>query len=94
MRNVDVTVMGRTLTLRTDEPDAHVKAVTEYVNARFQELGGGAALPSQNVLLLTAMTLADELLKERTRHRALKEAVRLRGSTLVSRIEQRGPQQT
>lgn len=94
MRTVEVTVMGRTFTIRTDETDTHVKAVTETVNKRFDELGGGAALPPQNVLVLTSLTLADELIKERTRHRALKEAVRLRGSSLVSKIEQRGPQQS
>ncbi|GMV41843.1 MAG: hypothetical protein AMXMBFR64_35590 [Myxococcales bacterium] len=93
MRTVDVTVMGRTFSIRTDETDAHVKAVTDTVNKRFEELGGGA-MTSQNILMLTALTLADELIKERTRHKALKEAVRLRGSALVSRIEQRGQGQS
>jgi cell division protein ZapA (FtsZ GTPase activity inhibitor) len=91
VRSVEITVMGRTFTIKTDESDEHVKAVSNYVDGRYNELLGGAKVPPQNIAVLTALTLADELIKERMRHRALKEAVRLRGSTLVSKIEQGGP---
>ena len=87
MKSVEVTVLGRTFTVKTDDTEEHVQAVASYVNTRYEEIGGGARVPPQNVILLTALNLADELFKERARHRALKEAVRLRGSALLRRLD-------
>lgn len=62
---VRVTLQGKTFTLQTEEPEAHIQASAAMVNTRIDDLRRKAALPEGTLAMLVAMELAGELLLSR-----------------------------
>jgi cell division protein ZapA (FtsZ GTPase activity inhibitor) len=61
-RRVEVTLMEQTFAVRTEREDAEVHALGALVSRRFEELRRSAkGATSQQVALLLALNLADEL---------------------------------
>ncbi|MCB9736633.1 MAG: cell division protein ZapA [Deltaproteobacteria bacterium] len=82
-----VTLMGREFRIKTDEDANHVQAVADYVNAKIDELSAGNAnAASQHLLLMTSLSLADELFKIREEHARLTAKIRASSQTLLSRL--------
>lgn len=82
-----VTLMGREFRIRTDDDVEHVQAVADYVNAKIDELSAGNAnAASQHLLLMTSLSLADELFKIKAQHEALTARIRASSQTLLSRL--------
>jgi len=71
-----VRIYGETYVIRSEQADeAHIRRVAEAVDARMRELAGRH--PSLNVTriaVLTALNLADELMRLREQHRLLMTA--------------------
>jgi len=83
----EVTLMGREFRIRAEDDPEHLQALADYVNAKIQELGGGgSSVPSQQVLLMASLNLADELFKIRAEHTRLTERIRATSRTLLDRI--------
>ncbi len=78
-----IRILGRDLVVKSDATPEHLKAVESLVAER---LGPFAALPHQQALMLLALDLADELLRERASHQQLKEKIRERSSALLERL--------
>lgn len=58
---VDVEIMGRKFTLRSDQDEVYVKAVVNYVNGKMQEvLKSTSPAAKHNVAMLAALNIADE----------------------------------
>jgi cell division protein ZapA (FtsZ GTPase activity inhibitor) len=74
-RVVEVTLQGRSFTLRTSEDPARLGEVVEYANARLDEVGSGSGMNPHSASLLTVLTLAEELLREREARARLRERV-------------------
>lgn len=85
-----VTILGQKLQIRSDDGADHVQAVCDYVNEKMGDLRGAASLPTQNLALLTALNIADELFKERARYDGLKEKIRSKSESLLSMLERKG----
>ncbi len=67
-RRVDVSVMGMTLSVRTDREDAWVHGIAGQVNRRVDELKRTARNANpQQLAVLVALNLAEELQAERQR---------------------------
>ena len=67
-RRVDVNVMGMSLSVRTDREDAWVHGIAGQVNRRVDELKRSAKTANpQQLAVLVAMNLAEELQAERQR---------------------------
>jgi len=65
--SVDVTLMGRTLTVRTRHTPEQVHAATALVQQRLDELHKlGAAVASDRLLALVALNLAGELISKQS----------------------------
>lgn len=64
-RTVKVTLMGTDFRLQTEEAEDFVQRVAGLVDVRIAELRSRANLPPQHLALLTALTLAEDLQKER-----------------------------
>ncbi|MDX8392475.1 MAG: cell division protein ZapA [Mariprofundaceae bacterium] len=65
---VDITLMGRTFSVRSDDNPEQVQAAATLVQERFDELKQlGAAVASDRLLALVALNLAGELLKKEGR---------------------------
>jgi len=64
--SVDVTLLGRTLTVRTQNEPEQVLAAAELVQQRLDELHRmGTAVASDRLLALVALNLAGELISSR-----------------------------
>jgi len=62
---VDITLMGRTFSVRSSDNPEQVQAAASLVQSRFDELKQlGAAVASDRLLALVALNLAGELLKK------------------------------
>jgi len=63
--SIDVTLMGRTFTIRTDDDPEHVLTAAQMVQERVDELRSmGSAVASDRLLALVALNLAGELLQK------------------------------
>jgi cell division protein ZapA len=63
--SVEVTLMGRSFTIRTDDDPEQVRAAAAVVQAKIDELRSlGAAVASDRLLTLVALNLAGELLQK------------------------------
>ncbi len=90
---VTVAILGRELRIRSDEPRAHLDALARYVDDRIAQIAGPkkAEAADPNLLLITALQLADEIFKLKSQQAEL--ATRLRASTrsLLGRLDHNGP---
>ena len=96
---VEVEVAGRSYRLRSDEGGADLEAVARLVNERIGEIVRAAPqLEKEEVAILAALNMGDELLRQRTANDAESdeveravEAVRGRLADFVKRMEQAAP---
>jgi len=86
-RDFCLDIQGRDVTIRSDESPDHVAAIEALLNERVAALGPG--VPLHSAMMLAALSLADELLKERNSHSALKEKIRKRSTDLLERLSTR-----
>lgn len=93
---VEVEVAGRSYRLRSDEDGADLGAVARLVNERIAEIQrAGPDLPKEQLAILAALNMGDELLRQRAARDAeataveqAVEAVRGRLADLAGRMEQ------
>ena len=96
---VDVEVAGRSYRLRSDEGGADLEAVARLVNGRIGDIVRAAPkLEKEEVAILAALNMGDELLRQRVANDARSdeveravEAVRGRLADFVKRMEQAAP---
>jgi cell division protein ZapA (FtsZ GTPase activity inhibitor) len=86
-KSLEVILGGQRLNLRTDADPNHVQRTADLVNQKLLSLMPKAELLSQQVLLVLAMNLADELLQERKNREDFKAAVKERSESILNRLE-------
>ena len=89
MENYSLRVGACDLTIKSDEPAEHIEAVQLLIAEAFTKAGGEDGRPQHTALAFAAMTLADQLIKERSAHRALKERIRSRSRDLLRTLASR-----
>ncbi|OGP62668.1 MAG: hypothetical protein A2170_05200 [Deltaproteobacteria bacterium RBG_13_53_10] len=89
-RLVEIKVFGQTYTVKSDAEEEHVREVARFVNQKMEDvLKKTRSVSTLNVAILTALNIADDLLKERKRNTALFQEVRIKSKDLVERIDVR-----
>jgi cell division protein ZapA len=87
-RLVEIKVFGQTYTVKTDAEEDYIQEVARYVNEKMDEvLKKTKSVSTLNVAILTALNIADDLLKERERKSALLREVEMKSKDLVEKIE-------
>jgi cell division protein ZapA len=87
-RLVDIKVFGQTYTVRTDTEEAYIQEVATYVNEKMEEvLKKTKSVSTLNVAILTALNIADDLLKEKERRIALLREIEVKSKDLVNKID-------
>jgi len=87
-RLVEIKVFGQTYTVKTDAEEGYIQEVARYVNEKMDEvLKKTKSVSTLNVAILTALNIADDLLKERERKSALLREVETKSKDLVEKIE-------
>lgn len=90
-QSVEVELAGQRLVIRTDEGPAYVQELAEYVDAQLKQLAGNAGRSTLNVqrlALLVAISLADELFREKDLHRRFREQVTAKLQALEAALDQ------
>jgi len=80
-QKVTVKVAGREYTLVSADTSEYMSRVADYVNRQLDELSLATRLPSNQVAVLAALNMADELMKSRG------EVSRLRRELEAARAE-------
>jgi cell division protein ZapA len=87
-RLVEIKVFGQTYTVRTEAEEDHIRAVAQYVNEKIDEvLKKTKSVSSLNVAILTALNIADDLLREKERRRALLHEIEAKSRDLTEKID-------
>lgn len=64
-QSVDITLMGRSFTIRTDDDPDHLHAAADMVQAQIDELRQlGSTVASDRLMALVALNLAGDLLNK------------------------------
>ena len=83
-RNVaKVNIVGEEYTIRSDVSPEHTKAVAAYLDREIRKvLGGNALIETHKAAILAAMSITDELFRERTTSRVVEEELRGLGNEI------------
>jgi cell division protein ZapA len=86
-RLVEIKVLGQTYTVKTDSDENRIHEVARYVNEKIEEiLQKTKSVSSLNVAILTALNIADDLLKEKEKRLALLKEVGIKSKDMVEKI--------
>lgn len=93
---VALSVCGRELRIRSDEPRGHLEALARYVDDRLAQIAGPkkVELPDPNLLLITALQLADEVFKMKREREQLAARLRDSSRSLLGRLGAHGADAT
>ena len=77
-RNVaKVNIVGEEYTIRSDVSPEHTKAVAAYLDREIRKvLGANALIETHKAAILAAMSITDELFRERTTARLVEDEIR------------------
>ena len=86
-RLVEIKVFGQVYTVKTDADEDHLQRVAQYVNEKIDEVVKNTkSVSSLNVAILTALNIADDLIKERVKRLTLLQEVEEKSKDLVEKI--------
>ena len=87
-RSVEIKVFGQTYTVKTDAEEGHIQEVARYVNEKMNEvLKKTRSVSTLNVAILTALNIADDLLKEKENRVAILREIEVRSKDLADKID-------
>lgn len=87
-KTVEIKVFGQTYTVKTDADENHIREVAKYVNEKIDEvLKKTRSVSTLNVAILTALNIADDLLKERANRMMILREIELKSKDLVEKID-------
>ena len=90
-KTVEIMIGQQKLSLKTEESPLRVQKLAEYVNKRLAEILPFGQPVSNQVLMLLAMNLADELLKLEGESEMMKSQVLERSKAILTQIEKDFP---
>ena len=89
-RLVEINVFGQTYTVKTDAEEGHIQEVARYVNEKMEEvLKKTRSVSTLNVAILTALNIADDLLKEKEKRVVLLKEIEMKSKDLAEKIDLR-----
>jgi cell division protein ZapA len=87
-RLVEIKVFNQTYTVKTDAEEDHIQEVARYVNEKMEEVVKKTrSVSTLNVAILTALNIADELLREKGKRIALLQEVEMKSKDLAEKID-------
>jgi len=87
-RSVEIKLFGQTYTVKTDAEENHIQEVAKCVNEKMEEiLKKTRSVSTLNVAILTALNIADDLLKEREKRMAILREIEMRSKDLAEKID-------
>ena len=88
MEVVEIQIVGRRYTLRSERPAVHLQAVAHFVDEKLREVtGGDPSSVQRDHVILAALNIASELFLLRARRDELADAVEDTIDLLLERIQ-------
>ena len=87
---VELTLLGQTLTVRTEAAPEHIRALAAYLEERVSALRKSGVRDPMAALTLAALDITDELFRAREDHTVDEGEVRTRLGALVSLVDEMG----
>lgn len=88
---VELTVLGQTLTVRTEAPPDYIRSLAKYLEERVATIRKGGVRDQNTALVLAALDIADELFRARDDVNKREGDVSARIGALVTLLEQVTP---
>ena len=86
-RSLNLTVAGQKLSLKTDADAAYVRSLAKYVTEQMELTKNSARqVPTQQIALLTALNVADELFQARSEQQDFRRRVRAKAQSILKAI--------
>lgn len=87
-RLVEVTIGNSQYTIKTDADEAYIQTIARYLNSRIEEVEKKTkSVSTLNVIILSALNIADDLFRERSKERRYLKDIENRSRNLVAMIE-------
>lgn len=87
-RLVEIKVFGQTYTVKSDAEEDHIQQVARYVNEKMEEiLKKTRSVSTVNVAILTALNIADDLLREKEKRRIFLQEVDAKSKEWSEKID-------
>ncbi len=87
-RKVEVSLLGRNFTIKSDKDEAYLHQVATFVNRKFDEIRHQTrTATSHDLALLVALNLADELFQSEDRARSTRAEIRKRSERLLRNLD-------
>ncbi len=86
-QKIKVRIAGKDYILLSSDPPEHVHRVGIYVDRKISEVEQATRLPSNMVVVLTALNLGDELLKAQDENTRLRRELTLARKAAIERRE-------
>lgn len=72
-----VNIVGEEYTVRSDAPPEHTRAVAAYLDREIRKvLGANSLMETHKAAILAAMSITDELFRERTTAKSVEDEIR------------------
>lgn len=87
-RSAEIKVFGQTYTVKTDAEEDHIQEVARYVNEKMEEVTKKTrSVSTLNVAILTALNIADDLIKEKEKRAAILREIEGKSKDLADKID-------
>ena len=71
-KTYDIKILGQKVALRTENDEAHVKRVADFVNKIMHELAQKSSnISTQNIAILGALNIADEMISKELKTKSM-----------------------
>ena len=71
-KTYDIKILGQKFALRTENDEAHVKRVADFVNKIMHELAQKSSnISTQNIAILGALNIADEMISKELKTKSM-----------------------
>jgi cell division protein ZapA len=85
---VEVTIANSQFTIKTDADEAYIQGIARYLNGKIEEVQKKTkSVSTLNVIILSALNIADDLFREKNKERKYIKEVEDRSKSLIDMIE-------
>ena len=92
-RRIELTLLGQTLTLKTEAAPDYVRSLARYVESRVETIRRSGVPDSSRAVLLAALDITDELFRAREERERQAGDVGARLGVLASLLERATPKE-
>ena len=88
IRRVEITVLGHQYAIKTDEDEAFIQRIAQYINERSQEITQSTQqINTLDVVIKTAISITEELFRLKSENETFHRTVEQNSKRLIEQID-------